>query len=318
MQRGFALSFDRAGKGWSYFKRLLGIVFVSFLVWQSDVSKIRESLLQISFWTILLCVFVEVFALFLDALKQYFWLRRSGISLGLIEVIQIRFLGSFGNNFLPSSLASDVIRAAALTRATASAKDAWASTLMSRFQGLIAMFPLIGVGFYSDITGAAGINQLSFILIMVGFLLSYFVFINESFVNFLRKTLGSFLKKFKAEGVLDFFDVLISYKTHKDLWILGLVLSVIYHLSTVTTTWLIFNATLQGLSFSDLLLVIPLTSLITMIPVSVNGIGVQEFSLLWLLERHGAKETIIASSIVWHFVRVFATLPGAWYFFKKK
>jgi len=78
-----------------------------------------------------------------------------------------------------------------------------------------------------------------------------------------------------------------SYKNHKGSLLFALFLSFVFQLQVVTTTYLVGKTLTINLPWDICILCVPLATLATMLPLSINGIGVRESAYVFLLTRSG-------------------------------
>ena len=71
----------------------------------------------------------------------------------------------------------------------------------------------------------------------------------------------------------------------------------------------------MDIAISELLFIVPLVSMVVLIPISVNGIGVQESAYIFYLELAGAPTTnaLIVSILARVVMVVFTVIGGIFY-----
>jgi glycosyltransferase 2 family protein len=88
-------------------------------------------------------------------------------------------------------------------------------------------------------------------------------------------------------------------------------LSIAVQLASVAILWLITEGLGLGLSFTYLAVVVPLVTLLTLIPVSVNGMGLREVGMVVLLAPVGvAGAAAVTLSLLWFAVAAGVSLIG--------
>ena len=166
------------------------VVLLGFLFTRLDAQLCMQYIMTASLGLVALCYLLEWISYGVDSLKQSLFLRARNIKISFSKLVELRFLGSFFNNLLPSNIGGDVIRAVGLSRYLSNAKDSWASILLSRFMGVLAVFPLVTLSLL--LKGDSGINihptypMILFTLFM-GFY--YLFFMNSKVINLFTRTL---------------------------------------------------------------------------------------------------------------------------------
>ena len=212
------------------------------------------------------------------------------------------FLGFFFNNFLPTSVGGDVMRAVGVSRHGVPGKTSVSSIALERLLGVLALMIIGAISFFllpgATITRLSVIKGIGYTL-AVSSLLALLIFIVSFYLhNFLLNRPRS-SSKF-LEYIMKGTDELLSY--WDDFYILNkvLALTVISQLSAVITMYFIalsLEISIPILYFSFLL---PVVWLATMLPVSISGLGVREGAFVYLFGLIGMdNQTAIAISAIW-------------------
>lgn len=90
------------------------------------------------------------------------------------------------------------------------------------------------------------------------------------------------------------------------------VISLLSHLNFAVSAWWIAIALGLNVSLFDCIVLIPVTTLITLIPISIGGWGVREGTLVFLLGSIGVPAAgALALSILFGLTAILASMPGA-------
>jgi len=93
------------------------------------------------------------------------------------------------------------------------------------------------------------------------------------------------------------------------------LVSLLYHIGLIFLAVLKFNTIGVFIPFSKLCYIIPLLSILTMLPLSIDGIGISEYFLISVLTL--SPENIIIYSILGRIINIILSLPGLLYFLIK-
>src|SRR5258708_26624183 len=130
----------RSKQVWRYVRLIIGLVLVLLLI---------PTLANADFWNTLKSVNVPLvfLALFLSiasvASKAWRWgvvMRWRGINLSPRYLLLNYFIGMFFNNFLPSGMGGDVVRAYEAARDTGRGAESVTAVLIERGSGMLAVF----------------------------------------------------------------------------------------------------------------------------------------------------------------------------------
>lgn len=224
-----------------------------------------------------------------------------GIKVSLLNLVRLYFMGAFFNNFLPSIVGGDVVKAYKLTRMTDKKVDAAVSVFMDRFTGLVVLVLISGVAFlYQFKLLAVGVSVALFLLAVLG------IWSAPKLAN-----LHPLLRKA--------YDSVMAYRGEREVLWRAAWISFVVQVVAVTTEYLIFLALGMKVSYLYCLFALPLISVASMLPLSINGVGVQDVLFVLFFSRVGlAQEAALAVSFVYHSLRLGSSLVGGvLYLFEK-
>jgi glycosyltransferase 2 family protein len=118
---------------------MVAVVILYFVFRGQDWTKLRNTFLAMSLWVFLASVGIFVVCQLIVSFRWWMLMRTQGVHLGLWPAIQLNFLGLFYNNFLPSSVGGDLVRAWYVTKHTHKRFEAALSVLVDRVIGLVSI-----------------------------------------------------------------------------------------------------------------------------------------------------------------------------------
>jgi len=203
------------------------------------------------------------------------------------------FIGSFFNNFMPTSIGGDVYKVYRLGKKIKNTPQALSATFMERFTGVVVLALISIVGLYKYI-GAYTLGL--FVLFVVGFFIG-------------MKLLYVFGKRYKK--LQEIYDSLMMYKGKTSVLIFAFVTSLIVQLMTIFTQYFTFLAIGVHLPFFYSLLVFPVIIIASFFVPSINGIGVQDFMYIKFFSLAGVTtEVALSASVLFHLFRLGVSLFG--------
>lgn len=260
-----------------------------------------------------------VFSIYISSLR---WSLLINQKISKKRLFSMYMIGSFFNICLPGIIGGDAVKAYYLSREIKgiqptepledndAAKNnpegnvaAIASVFMDRYIGFSALM-IIGIiafpfGFgYLDKTSP---NQF-LIWLMPGI---FFAFVATSFILF-RFRIGAGVRL-----LLSVYEYIDLYKAKRDVIIKGLIYSLIVQISGIISVYILSI----GMSFTvpilPLLIFMPIIIVISLLPISISGIGVRELSFAFFLGSTGIPSDMsVALSLSWFFSVVAASLWG--------
>jgi uncharacterized membrane protein YbhN (UPF0104 family) len=265
---------------------LLTIVLLAFLLRDGGWSEIVAAMQKIKATDLVWVAILFLVSRFAVTCRWHVLLRSGGIDIPFKDSMLLTFTGLFAGNFLPTTIGGDVLRLAGAMQMGYDRAVCLASIAADRVIGLLGMFMAVPLGIvYSWNVLPASNLSMSFVGIL------------QKPWAFLRRTLGTFSIWMKKPGslLLSLFFTWVHM-----LCLFGSIYVFSDDLGTPVSFWMI-----AGLwSF---------TYFITLIPISINGYGLQELSFTFLFS-HVAGVSPAMSLTISVLIRAYfiiSSLPGA-------
>jgi hypothetical protein len=279
--------------------RLLGtaIAFgvVAFLVWQNWADFIA-ALRSLPMPYLLAAFGLAMVSRLSVSLRWYVLLRAVNPDVRIGEIIKLSFVGLFSSNVLPSTIGGDVVRLAGGVQAGLDSALVTASLVMDRLVGLSTMATFLPFGLWriagQDARTMSGPDALA----AVGL---------GGFVGKLWRKLRAFLIKT--------FDSLRQWFKHPAGLGIAALLSYVHMACTFSMVFLILMGLSDPVSWWTAGGLWVLIYFITLIPVSINGLGLQEASLSLLFSTLGgvSESNSLVLALLMRVIFIVASLPGA-------
>lgn len=218
-------------------------------------------------------------------------------------------LGYFFNNLLPSNFGGDAVKTIAFGRRFGKMANSVAAIIVSRIMGLLAMFfsffialPFVAVEYNIPMTYVAVVCILALIALLVIFL-------------------GLFSDKIKLPAplttkfpfLLKLQDAFCLYRKYKKEFFLSGLDSIWLQAITIIIHWAYFKAMGVDVNFAVITVFTTIMVTFTMLPISINGIGIREnvqISLYTGLLGIPA-DIVLASTLFSYMPLLFQTIQGA-------
>jgi len=266
---------------------LLAIGALVWLIEREGWAEIYAAIRQIPIMTfVIAAAFMLVSRIFVVA-RWYTLLRAAGIRISFWQVTVITFTGLFLNNFLPTTIGGDVVRLASIMSMGYDRPICLASLAADRLVGMAGMTLTLPFGLLPLFNaGAAGTIQS---ISLAGLWKKGWDFIVRTF-----RALSIYFKK-----PLSFLNALVCTVGNMA-GIFGAVYFLILGLNEHISFWLV-----TGLY--------SVTYFVTLIPISINGFGVQELSMSYLFSTVGgiSMHNSLILAVLVRIAFLFASLPGA-------
>lgn len=287
-----------------FFIRLLvglGILLVLFkLVPYQDLKQ----QLQTANVKYIFLAFVQFFLLyFLGSWRWYLILHCFGVKLRYIETFYLLICGLFFNLFCPSIIASDVFRASMISikHEQHDVTRTASTVILDRVSGFVGLFAvaLVAVLFAPEVAKEpvviVALGMLFIVLVSVCLFIfshrvaNFFIF----FVSFIPKLKKVFLK---LSEELRFF------KQHPSVFLRAVIISMFIHSGVVVTFYICSRAFGVDVSFLNFCVIVPIVLVISVMPVSIAGLGTREIGSVYLMAKVGIAESSALGISLMNFV----------------
>ncbi|MBI1793586.1 MAG: flippase-like domain-containing protein [Chloroflexi bacterium] len=268
---------------------LLATALLIVLIRQAGWTEILAALKKISFANMLFAIGLIVASRLFVIGRWYILLRSGGVKISFADTTALTFTGLFSANFLPTTIGGDVVRLAGAMQMGFDRAVCLASIAADRLVGMLGMIFTLPYGLFMAWTtlgrGAAQSLALS----------AFF----SRLANFLKRTLQTFSLWFKKPFAL--LASLLCTWGHM-LCTFGALYILIQGLGSHVSFWMI--AGLWSVSY-----------FVTLVPISINGYGVQELSLTFLFSNIGGLTPAVSLTVavLMRVLYMTASLPGAIY-----
>jgi uncharacterized membrane protein YbhN (UPF0104 family) len=300
------------------------------LILKVSIETIIEYIRLINPLAFALAIGLYIFSVYISSLR---WALLISQKISIKTLFSMYMIGSFFNICLPGIIGGDAVKAYYLSRELKNmpyenqVKEnleinrinpesnviAIASVFMDRYIGLSALMIIGMIAFpfglkYLEISTQ---NKL-FIWLTPGI---FFVFIFISFILFSYRVGGGI--KF-LYSIYEYFDI---YKTKRDILTKCLLYSFIVQMSGIFAVFVLSVGMSYKISLLTISIFMPMITVISLIPISISGIGLREFSFVVFLGSMGVPSDVsIALSLSWFFSVVAANILGLvlYVFYKKQ
>jgi uncharacterized membrane protein YbhN (UPF0104 family) len=266
---------------------LVATLLIVLLIQQEGWGKIVEAVQRITLPSFLLAlVSLLISRLFIIA-RWHVLLQSGGVKIPFSRSAELTLMGLFANNFLPTTVGGDVVRLAGIMQMGFDRAICLASIAADRLVGMAGMMFTVPFGL---IPAWGSLQQI--VLHSSALIASL-----QRPIGFARRTLQTFTTWLHQPRAL-IVSMLCTFGNM--LFIFTSVYILIEGLGGHVSFWLV--AGLWSLSY-----------FITLIPISINGLGVQELALAYFFLHVGSLSaaTSLSMAVLIRIIFMLASLPGA-------
>ncbi len=229
-----------------------------------------------------------------------------------INLFGIYCIGLFFNLTLPTTVGGDAVKMYYAGRPSKSYTQSFAATFLDRDAGMLAMMTIACIVMVVRPVVIPGVP----VSLIIGGLSAAFLLVNIAiFTPFLHRVLAHFLHYLQLSKIAVKTDMILSaFQVMSRHWLVlagALLISFINQLLVITVTWIISLALGIRMPLSYFFILVPIIVLISMIPVSLNGMGLREYAFMSLFSSFGVPlESCLALGLLSSVIIVLCSLPG--------
>jgi len=299
----------------------ISLVFIGLLVWifRKDIPDIAGALKGVDPIYFFMAFLFSVTSLVVVSQRLRMILKVQELRISLVESVYLNFIGNFFNNFLPTAIGGDLVKAYYATKKSERKLESFSAIFFDRFFGFlsIGLLAFLGIIFMH---GRIRDPKLFWgcLIFSVVVLIAFILFLNKD----ATKTIFSRVLHLPAfqngSRSRKLYNALNAYKEHKIVVVKVILISLLAQVISVVALYCIVRSISQDISFFNLLLVTPLVSVASMLP-SINGLGVREGAFVIFLSEFISKESAAAVSILFlAMVLIMSFIGGVLYLFSGK
>ena len=282
-------------------KLTVSSVLLSILFWRVDRAAFLRSLQTLPLSLLLGCGALYVLGYVISILRWQRLLRAESIHLSLWRLGLVYFQGAFFNLFLPTVIGGDIVRGYLIYKLTRGNDASIASILVDRLAGFAALM-LIAVTALT--LSYRTLNDppvaLAILTVVACFTGVMIVLLNGRLttrVSGVLSVIGLARFQVKLHGLVD---ALQRYRRHHRALAQAFLLSALLQALIIVTYYLIGVGLNLGVPLLYFFLFVPLITAVSMLPVSVAGLGVREGGVIYFFGKVGVDAaTALGMSLVW-------------------
>lgn len=303
----------------SLLKIFISLFFLGFLffIMRNNLKNLLMILknTKLNFFILSIFLFFSIIVILSLRLKKIMAIQ--SLHLPVKDLTYLSLIGLFFNNFLPTSVAGDFVKAHYTARHTTKTWESYTSILIDRIFGL---FSFIFMASFALIFADQNLKSPLITRVILGMLfiaVFLILIISTDLFTSKFKWLISKLRLTELNQALHlFFNTLAHYKGNINIILFAVYTSVVSQVISVLVVAFLANGLSIDISLWLLFLTLPIISVISMLP-SLNGLGIREGAYVFFLGKYLGKEQALAISILWLGVMLCVSfIGGIVYFFR--
>jgi uncharacterized protein (TIRG00374 family) len=303
-----------------FIKIPVSIILIGWIVYKVDISKVWEIVQRAKGWWLLAALCLHVFGYWVSGERWKVLLKAQGVEVPLSLTIKSYLVGTFFNQFLPTIVGGDVVRGMDTAKPCGSLTKSLTIILFERFTGILVLLMLVSTGIALQI---GKFKEVSYwpVFVLAFLVVGTVVFLWKEGIDlaFLERRIPFRFGKAVVHKISTVLDILVQFRSHP--WpllkviLLGLALQLLF----ILHYFVLSIAFSLDLPFSFFMVVIPVIFLLSMLPVSINGIGVRENLFVYFFAKVSVspEKSLAIAWMAFVMILFYALIGGVIYMVRK-
>lgn len=297
-------------------KILISIFLMYLLIRQIDYKEFKEALANINALGIVVVVIAYLFSIIVNALKWKVLLPETQLTF----LIVLCFRAQFYATVLPGQLFGEASKVTVWNNRDEDISEIAASVIFDKITGIIGQIIIGVISIY--LSSKANIISYKWLLIVLVGLGVFFIYISSErhFSIIIKKLFRQIVKINNSFGnkLIEFYDAWYYFATKKGVLIRSILWGIFNQTSGIVSVWILSTTMGLKVGFIEYCWIIPLMSVILLLPVSFAGVGLRDTSMasmLSIFDVNKGRSLVITMSML--MAQIVAALIGGLYVIKK-
>ncbi|GJD16566.1 conserved hypothetical protein [Rivularia sp. IAM M-261] len=293
-------------------KTFISIGILAIVFTHIDISKTWQQFQSLSLPFVTFALIYYTICQWLSCLRWQVIIRSTGKYISINSLLSSYFAGMFLNIFLPGSFGGDIYRIYRITKETHDSEAALVSVFLERLTGLFALSALAILGLPAAIRVVGRWDVILIFFGCVGALVGGVILIvSPQLLIIVEPSLNKFGLRSVAVRFSKIQIILRHFAKDRRALIISVLLSFVLMLAIVYYHYLVATQLKIPISYLELLVFIPIIAVITLLPISLGGLGLKEGLWVYLFSRINlAVEQALLLSVTITMLSWFLSLPG--------
>lgn len=292
---------------------IVTIVLMGFILGTVDIDDLINSFKSVNLLYLILIYSTLSLTTLLCSYKWMLLLRAQAIScIPFSRLLALYFIGAFFNSFLPTEVGGDVVRSYEVGKTSGKHLESLAAVAMDRLTGFSMLIFYGMLGLFLNWSLAHEL-KLTYIVLGVCVIIVTLItlLVNRSFGRWFKKLISFQQLQKIVDKLHSLYEAFYLYKKNVAVLLKVMVISAVFQFYTIWFTYALMQCLSIDLSFSKMILVVPVITILGMLPITISGIGVREGAFVYIFSHMGippAQSLVLA--LLYRFALIFYALIG--------
>ena len=298
----------------------LALIALLVVMMRDKLPSILQTLKNGNHALIFAALLIFLSTVWVMALRLKLIFNTKAIPMAVREAASLTFVGYFFNNVLPTSVGGDLVKAMCASRLSGEPVKSLTVIMMDRIFGLFMfiLIPCASLIFLRDkIDPRVPVIVYSFLFFST---MCFFLLFNRSIArrfHFIERTLNRVGLGAKVRMI---YDELHDFKNHKKIVVIAMLLSVLGQVLAIVVLYLLAVALgADPGTWAYFFLLVPVVHLISMVPITMGGLGLREGGYVVFLKNFIGSEKALGMGILsFGFLLFLSVIGGFIYLFRRE
>lgn len=291
-------------------RAFISIFFIVLLLYimRDKYPQILGALKSTKVSLLMLALVVFLFAVIVGSIRFKLLISAQDMAVTVKEAVELSFIGYFFNNFLPTSIGGDVVKAYYLSKNTDKKAASYASVFVDRALGLVTMVFMAFIALFFVKEGVVD-NTVKYLVyaITLASIVAMALMTNKKLAKHFSFLL--FLVRPIREKLKTLYDIIHKYRYQKSLIWKSFAISFISQILFFISLGVVALSVGGYIPMKDMFIKIPIISIISLFP-SINGLGLREGSTVVFFSPMLGQSRAFAVSILWLLILLGTSVIG--------
>ena len=284
------------------------LIMILLYVMRGKYGEISGVLKGTKIWIFCLAFLAFIAAITIASFRLKLIIQASDIPIAFRDALSLTFIGYFFNNFLPTAVGGDIVKAYYLGRNSRDNLGSITSVFVDRVIGLFTMIFIASISLL--FAGSQVVERPVRQIVLLITACSIVVLVFATNKNFARK-FSFILIMFKPleKKLKDLYNAIHQYRHRKALIVQSFFISIVSQGFFFLSIGILASSIGTPISMSEILLRIPIINVVSLLP-SINGLGLREGAMVVFFSPMIGSENAFAIGILWFLVLFITSMVG--------
>jgi uncharacterized protein (TIRG00374 family) len=275
-------------------KIIISFTFVYFILTKIDSIEFAEILRNTNVLFLFLSFLLSPIMILVSVWKWHILLKAQHKSVSFVRLLGLYYVGYLFNHLLPTSVGGDVITSYELGKHTGGNAESVASVFMNRFTGFIMLILaacvslVVNINLFSDLSIAFAMG-----LMVFGSILLVWAILDERLTFLVERQLGNSQVSSKIIAKSKKMrNALLVYRNDLRTLIYAFSISIIFLMLMIINIYIGCLAFNIHPSLPGLLVITPFIQVVSMLPISLGGVGLREWAYIIAFPQIGLSASV--------------------------